>query len=567
MRLITGVKVEGFRSLTTGKAEPLGNFTCFIGANNSGKSNILRALSLFFTGESEPGVPLKFGRDYHANPKSKKKKAIRVSVSFMLPDYFVFRKDLRDVENTLGKEFTIRKTWTLFQPVPQTELAKADGNFQPVDAALVKQFTDLINFRYIPNRTVPAQALRAESSAFQAYVNRRLGLRRKGIDASNLLKRIRETASEVVSQANESLVKSTDSMRKLEMSMPLEIASLVQVSGFRAEIQTGASISDDAWGAGTQAYMMFQLLKVIDTDFGRHFGWRQAAIWAVEEPESSLHKDLQQKLAIDLREWSDGEPLRMQILSTTHSEIFVTVANEAFLVTLDKEGRTNLKYERIPELVHSTATLGISGPVEPILCFLLDPVILVEGPLDRRILTHVAQQTGIASRCKFVSLRELDPVQASAGADEIMQYLKRNGRLIQNRPIIAPLIVLFDWEVDDQLLHKAREYYGAHADLRVMRMNPPHADPKISSEIHGIERFYPVELFHAAREADKLDVAIDQEGNISVEKEKLKKAKSVLADMLCQAPDKAWYRHLEKVLWDVQHACSTLPDEQIKLRL
>jgi len=565
MKLITRIEVEGFRSLVTTTAEPLESFTCLIGANNSGKSNILRALSLFFTGQPEPGLTLNFSQDYHSAPKRRKKKRIRVSVSFNLPHYFVFREGLEPVAKALGREFTIRKTWTLYQPDPQVELAGPDDRFRPANPVIVKQFTDLINFRYIQNRTVPAQTLRDESSAFQAYVNRRLRLRQKGVASEPLLKIIRETASEVVSQANESLVKSTDSMRNLEMSTPLGIASLASVSGFRAEIQTGGRITDDAWGSGTQAYMMFQLLKLIDTDFGTHFGWREAAIWAIEEPESSLHKDLEQKLAIVLREWSDTDDLRMQIFATTHSEIFVTAAGEAFLVKLGEEGHSNISHKEIPDLVYRAASMGVSGPVEPIFCFLLNPVILVEGPLDRRVLTHVAQQTQVAADCRFLSLHELDPVETGGGANEIVRYLKRNSRLFQNRPISAPLIVLFDWDVVDQVLNKARDHYGTHSDLRVQRMNVAHADPRISSEINGIERFYPVELFLEARKSNILDVAIDQDGNISIEKEKLREAKSMLADMLCQAKDKRWYRHLQKVLEDVQISSSTLPGDQIKL--
>jgi len=177
----------------------------------------------------------------------------------------------------------------------------------------------------------------------------------------------------------------------------------------------------------------------------------------------------------------------------------------------------------------------------------------------------VAQQTQVAADCKFVSLHELDLIETGGGVNEIVRYLKRNSRIIQNRPINAPLIVLFDWDVIDQELNKAREHYGTHADLRVQRMNVSHADPRISSEINGIERFYPVELFHEARKLDILDVAIDQDGNISIEKGKLREAKSKLADMLCQAQDKRWYRHIQKVLEDVQISSYTLLGDQIEL--
>lgn len=489
-----------------------------------------------------------------------------MSVSFDLPGYFKFREGLEDTAGKLGKHFTIRKTWTLFQPEPEHELAGPDNDFKKIGAAIVRQFTDLINFRYIQNRTVPAQALRAESAAFQAHVNRRLSLQQKK-DATSLLREVRAIASEAVSDANENLVRSTDSMKKREMSTPLNIASLAEVSGFGAEIQTGARVSDMVWGSGTQAYMMFQLLKIVDTDFSRHFGWRQAAIWAIEEPESSLHKDLEQGLAVMLREWSDNQNLRLQVLATTHSEICVTAASEAFLIKLDKEGRTTINHESIPILAYDAAAMGISRPVDPVLCFLLNPVVLVEGPLDAWILTHVAQHTGVAAHCKFVSLPEIDPVQSGAGADAMVQYLKRHKRLIQNRPQVAPLMVLFDWEIDEQLLKKARDNHGDYAHVRVNRMNPSHADSKVSAGLPGIERFYPIELFHAARDENKVDVSIDQYGNVSIEKSKLKKVKTTLANMLCEAPDKAWYRHLQKVLEDVQTASSIQPDGQLGLHL
>ena len=566
MKLITSIKVEGFRSIVDDSATPLGDFTCLVGTNNSGKSNILRALNLFFTGEPEPGSLLEFARDYHANPRSRMKKQIRISVSFDLPYYFKFREGLEDMGKKFGKQFTIRKTWTLFQPEPEYEVAGPDNDFEKIDARTIIQFTDLINFRYIQNRTVPAQALRAESSAFQAHINRRLSKQQKN-DATDLLRNVRTIASEAVSEANENLAISTDSMDKLEMSTPLNIASLAEVSGFGAEIRTGARISDMLWGSGTQAYMMFQLLKIVDTDYRRHFGWRQAAIWAIEEPESSLHKDLEQRLAIILREWSDNQALRLQVLGTTHSEICVTAASEAFLVELNKEGRTTIRHEPIPLLAYHAAAMGISRPVEPVLCFLLNPVVLVEGPIDARVLTNVAQRTGVATNCKFVSLPEIDPMQSGGGADEMVRYLKRYKRLIQNRPPIAPFMALFDWEISDQLLQKARENYGKDADIRVNRMDPSHANEKVSPDIPGIERFYPTELFKIARDKNKVDVAIDQYGNVSIDRSKIKKAKGALANMLCEAPDESWYEHLKKVLEDVQTTSLIVPDSQIGLHL
>jgi len=564
MKLITRIQVEGFRSLATSTIEPAGSFTCFIGTNNCGKSNILRALSLFFTDEPEPGVPLNLVRDCFNDPKSKKKKQISVSVSFSLPPNFRFRKWLEDVDKKLGRDFTIRRRWTYYPPEPTTELYRPGHGFEPLDSLTFGQFRDLINFRYIPNRIVPTQVLRDETISFQAAVGRRL--RQKRFDADTLLTGLSEAAADIMSEADSRMRLSTESIKKLEIFTPLEVAALAAFSGVRAVTATGARVPDYVLGAGTQAFLMFLLLKIIDTDYSRHFGWRQATVWAIEEPESSLHKDLEQVLAVMLGEWSHQDSLKMQVFTTTHSEIFVTTVDGGFMVELE-QGASSARHEKIPELVQRAAAMGISGILEPVLCFPMNPVVLVEGRLDSRILTHVAQQTGATPGCKFVSLPELDPTQTGAGAEQMITYLRRCGRLVQNRAIDAPLVVLFDWEVDDQKLNKAREYYGANAELRVLRMAASHADPRISPEIRGIERLYPVELFHAAREKDIVDVAIDKKGNISVEREKLRVAKSALANMLCEASDDGWYQHLRKVLDDVKNASSTLPGNQIKLNL
>lgn len=503
-------------------------------------------------------------RDCYADPRSKKKKQISISVSFNLPSNFRFRKWLEDVDNKLGREFTIRRRWTYYPLEPTTELLRPCQGFKPLDSFTFEQFRNLINFRYIPNRIVPTQVLRDETASFQAVVGRRL--RQKRVDARALLTGLSEVAADILSEADRRMRRSTASIKKLEISTPPEVAALAAFSGVRAVTATGARVPDYVLGAGTQAFLMFVLLKIIDTDYSRHFGWRQATVWAIEEPESSLHKDLEQGLAVMLGDWSHQDRLKMQVFTTTHSEIFVTTVDEGFMVELE-QGVSSARHKKIPELVQRAAAMGISGFLEPVLCFPTNPVVLVEGQLDSRILTHVAQQTGATPGCKFLSLPELDPAQTGAGVERMIGYLRRCGRLIQNRAIDAPLVVLFDWEVDDQKLKKAREYYGANADFRVLRMAASYADPKISSEIHGIERFYPAELFHAAREKDIVDVAIDKRGNISIEREKLRGAKSALADMLCAAPDRSWYQHLRKVLDDVKNASSILPGEQIKLNL
>src|SRR5262245_33498043 len=95
MRLIKSIEIEGFRSIQAATLSPLTGFTSFVGKNSSGKSNVLRALNLFFNDYLEPGRPLSFGRDaYDEVPRLKKKKRIVITLSFEVPKNFRFRKGL-----------------------------------------------------------------------------------------------------------------------------------------------------------------------------------------------------------------------------------------------------------------------------------------------------------------------------------------------------------------------------------------------------------------------------------------------------------------------------------------
>jgi AAA15 family ATPase/GTPase len=119
MIVIRDVEISRFRSLRDTKLENLHDFSILAGLNNSGKSNFLRALNLFFTGRPEPEIQFNLVRDYYRGDLSaKRKKNIRISVHFTLPSLFNFRRELKSVEELLGRDFTITKEWGFRQNEP-----------------------------------------------------------------------------------------------------------------------------------------------------------------------------------------------------------------------------------------------------------------------------------------------------------------------------------------------------------------------------------------------------------------------------------------------------------------
>lgn len=82
MRLITTVDIESFRSIRRAGLKDLSGFTAFAGLNNSGKSNVLRALNAFFNDQTDPGRSLDVDADYH-RPDLRKKKQKRIRVALL----------------------------------------------------------------------------------------------------------------------------------------------------------------------------------------------------------------------------------------------------------------------------------------------------------------------------------------------------------------------------------------------------------------------------------------------------------------------------------------------------
>ena len=60
---ISSIRIKNFRSirneLITSK-----DFNIFVGLNDAGKSNVLKALNLFFTGETDYGKKFSFSNDF-----------------------------------------------------------------------------------------------------------------------------------------------------------------------------------------------------------------------------------------------------------------------------------------------------------------------------------------------------------------------------------------------------------------------------------------------------------------------------------------------------------------------
>lgn len=102
MRVISDIEIDKFRSCRKTLLNGITDYAVLCGRNNSGKSNLLRALSLFFTGEIEPGQPLNLSAD--CNARKKEKKGISISIKFCLPETLKIQKTLKDATSIVPRD-------------------------------------------------------------------------------------------------------------------------------------------------------------------------------------------------------------------------------------------------------------------------------------------------------------------------------------------------------------------------------------------------------------------------------------------------------------------------------
>lgn len=499
----------------------------------------------------ESGRELDFDRDvFDTEPRKKAKKRISVTLDFEIPPGFKFRKEL-SAQAALGSSFSIERAWQLdlaLKVAESFEVIDSTGTSVANPQQVAAGFLALINYRYIPNRSVPADILRRESQAFATSIVR--GMKTKV--ASELIQSLSDSATQLLKPSATSLVLSNSPITDPSIATGGDIVDMLAMRGFVAKGPHGRSVQDQDWGAGHQSFFLYSVLHEIDTDYKNYFGWRQATVWAIEEPESALHRDLEISLAGQLREWCHRTDAKFQVIQTTHSPVFCMASDVGYHARVDSQA-TSVDSHKIFELVRLAEDTGISHWTPPALSSPWSPVVLCEGPNDVAVLTHVANICGVRS-VHFTCLTTLDDSEKGDGKDSILKYVRDNNKLLANRPIDCPMIVLVDWEVTDSEIEKLKKAYGPNSHKFVLRANKNQANPVLSSDFRGLERFYPESVVREAAVAGECLIADVPPNPISISESQFSKVKGRLAKRVLAIHDKSKLGHLEMLVRNIELA-------------
>lgn len=534
MPLITNIRVERFRSLRDASLVDLGAFSVLAGLNNAGKSNFLRALCCFFTNKTDESNIIDVKRDYYRpDLKLKRRKVIRVTVGFDLPVSFNFRHLLEPCEDLLGRKFSITKEWNTSSNIPDIYLNDQTSVIDRNDTWKIDSFLSLINFRYIPNRVIPTDLIKQEHESLRGVLLNLLA--RRGIVADEIFKGLSEVAEAAFSEVSEAVTKTSPGITKVKLATATSLADIALRFGY---LLTEGDIETDQaeQGSGTQSLLMFKTLQLIDTDYRHKFGWKQATVWAVEEPESSLHTKLETEIAQFLAAMSGDVRSRLQSLCTTHSDIFIQYADKGYLVEKDFDRTSNKHLTSVTlldnrSLLEESAKCGIVRWVNPILRYPGEPVVLVEGRTDKGFFTEALRILRIRPTFKLVTLADLTNLSDQGGVQAIKKFIKNYSAEIKLRSPDAPLILILDWDSASSA-ESIREVIDDDLRFRILVWNVLLSNPNLDESFRGLERFYSDRLIQIADVRSGSVVGTTGQGRKTVTPKNIAKLKKELGNLV-----------------------------------
>ncbi|HRY76702.1 MAG TPA: AAA family ATPase [Candidatus Paceibacterota bacterium] len=525
MNLIGEVKIKSFRSCADIKISCINEFNAFLGLNNSGKSNILRALNLFFNGEIEPNVNFILARDGNFPEWKKEKKEIMISLTFntsIFKNAKAFKKSFLSDHPNLKDKYTITKIWNYKSD--SAGVIVGDMN----EIKMAADFLKFINFRYLVAHRDPIKIIKSIDSRIRKELLRRFSSRAnklKDLDKTEKIFNIlKQSAESFMSPISDAIKYSSPEIKNLFLSTPKNLRDLATSLSliYSVLLSTDKVISEELQGSGLQSYLMFRMLCFADTSYSLDFGWKLANIWAIEEPESFLHTKLEIDLARFFRDSAKESKNKLQIFCTTHSEIFPQYVDNCYFVSFKQSQYTNIETGDKKDIIYRASENGISSFVHALHRRQDVPIIVVEGESDKVIIEKYLK---IIDKEKLYLVCDYNDFGLDGGGkDHVVKYLKDQKEIIEIRQ--KPVFLILDW------IERVNTKNVDIRNLSIVNFKKDHSNDKLSDEcFRGIEKFLPESIIEECSKKYKFGISRDsRSGEISIKRAELEKNKNNVAD-------------------------------------
>ena len=417
MKIIDNVSIRYFRSIYSLTLNDCEDLTVITGKNDVGKSNILKALNLFFNNQSDYLKNYRFSDDYSLIRKEQVKKDtirgqqfISITVRFIRGDIMV---------NSLPPVFSVTKRWDMHSQESKVMTSDVHRRMkmyaekngikysEKTTSTSLSTFLNRIKYVYIP-------AIK-DDRVFEETLNI---LQQSLFDSRN-----REVLDAPISQANKAVQTvvgnlQDDFKESTGIDNFIELPNTLNYTNGLLQIMTqinGGSVSIDKRGDGIKTHYIPKILNYVAQRSKSSF------IWGFEEPENSYEyrRCLQVANEFDTQYSKDS-----QVFITSHSPAFFEskpnhksivrvgcMDGQTVLVTENTSIEEELGYielyrrflDEIKDLEkRSEDNEQLIKALESKVSKESAPLLLTEGKTDARLLKVAIKKLGIERYDKWV---------------------------------------------------------------------------------------------------------------------------------------------------------------------
>lgn len=340
MITIKSIHIKNFRSIVDETID-LMDFCCFVGKNDSGKSNILKALNLFFNDETDYGSQLSFNDDYSQFAKRGQKQAreILIELEIVVPQSF--------------KESGIKK----WQKVWRKDGIHKDNTsllFSPGSRGLT--YLSRITYFYIP-AVKSAEYFKGLLSHVYSSMTQ---------TADSELKHLNEEYSSSLQKLTGDLTTQIDKLLDLKSSiqMPSNLSDLFRDLTFSTSDDNARAVDLSRRGDGIKARHIPPILRFIqkNTEKSRPKGSVYGSyIWGFEEPENGVEYLSCFEMAKEFFSYISD----CQMLVTTHSPAFYSICTREKSVCFQTDKQKGCSKYEISSKETFDKSMGLMQIVAP----------------------------------------------------------------------------------------------------------------------------------------------------------------------------------------------------------
>lgn len=450
---ITEIRVRNFRSIEVEQHIPIPGSVTLVGPNNSGKTNILRAIQVFFT-----GIGNSYGYTRDTDLTFGVGKA-RTSITATFDGDPALEQDIYDGIDELhalqgttrnGSQISLTLYFTdtntpVYSFFPNIKRPKANAKaaqYSRAHISLINKLLGGFSLHYVPSAKSINQIY---DDLITPFLRRKVS---KVIEPH--IVDIEMSLNEAASALNEELKAASLSAFNASFSLPgKSIEELVSRFDFMIADPQKTPIHDKGMGVQTTALLAaFRWITKQEMDEGR------TVLWLLEEPESYLHPHL----ASNCNRILENLAKDATVVKTTHSMAFVPQDPSYVCGTaLNAKARTEIaRYKTFSEAVSAIrSALGIRfGDY-----YNLDTYnVFVEGPSDRALLTWVLGKVS-AEEKPFEYLRQAK-FEDFGGVKHLAGFLRATYQFIRKE---KACVTVFDGDqAGEREWRDLQHYFGAH---------------------------------------------------------------------------------------------------------